>query len=76
MNEDGACECGTDTDTDTFGLRAKLGPQTSRRRSRKFGLRAKLGPESLEEESTLAPTWQLNSHVLMKFLCCIMMMFA
>ena len=38
------------------------------------------GPESLEEESTLAPTWQLkeekSSHVLMKILCCIMMMFA
>ena len=45
-----------------------------------LGLGPSWGPESLEEESTLAPTWQLkeekSSHVLMRILCCIMMMFA
>ena len=44
-----------------------------------LGLGPSWGPEPLEEESTLAPTWQLkekSSHVLMKILCCTMMMFA
>ena len=44
-----------------------------------LGLGPSWGPESLEEESTLAPAWQVkeekSSHVLMKLLCCRMMMF-
>ena len=45
-----------------------------------LGLRPSWGFESLEEESTLALTWQLKEekspHVLMKILCCTMTMFA
>ena len=49
-----------DTDTDTFGLRAKLGLKLLEEGLENSGLGPSWGPESLEEESALARAWQLK----------------
>ena len=66
---------------ENLSLGPSWGPESLKEGLQNLGLRPSWGPESLEEESTLAPpTWQLKEekspHVLMKILCCTMMMFA
>ena len=65
---------------ENLSLGTSWGPEPLEEGLQNLGLRPSWGPEPLEEESTLAPTWQLKEEkspqVLMKMLCCIMMMFA
>ena len=65
---------------ENLGLGTSWCPESLEEGLQNLGLRPSWGLESLEEESTLAPTWQLKEEksfqVLMKILCCIMMMFA